>query len=274
MKALGIVVVTIFFALLFTSSAQAETPPLKGDRSQCYDDLVELVRSSTFPFPGPKEKARLVIDDDQGMVVSARVRLDSDGTGTLGWIRYDVGRRELLNTSANLDTPESLYFAKKWADRYEQCIGATAHQASGGPSSTYSNVRYDYSIDYPDTLLTPEEESPSLDGLVFQPKSGHADVRVWARTALDESVGDALRSDEQNDCPGVTAAYEVSKPTYAAFSCVTPKGQIVYRKMVKRGDVLAVVRFEYDPGEQSIWDAAIKQMANSLRVGPGTRYVE
>ena len=274
MKAPSLVVLTTFLALFFAHSALAETAPLKSNRSSCYNDLVELVRSSTFPFPGPKEKTSLVIDDDQGMVISARVRLDSDGTGTLGWIRYDVGRRELLNTSANLDTPESLAFDKKWADRYEQCIGATTHQDPGGSSSTYSNVRYDYSIDYPDTLLTPEDESPSLDGLVFQPKSGHADVRVWARTALDESVSDTLRSDEQDDCPGVTVAYEMRKPTYAAFSCMTPKGQIVYRKMVKRGDVLAVVRFEYDPSERSIWDAAIKQMANSLRLGPGTNYSE
>ncbi|KAG9582449.1 hypothetical protein KCV01_g14974, partial [Aureobasidium melanogenum] len=222
----------------------------------------------------PKEKTSLVIDDDQGMVVSARVRLDSDGTGTLGWIRYDVGRHELLNTSANLDTPASLEFDKKWADRYEQCIGATTHQATEGSSSTYSNVRYDYSIDYPDTLLTPEEESPSLDGLVFQPKSGHADVRVWARTALDESLRDALLSDEQDDCAGATVAYEVSKLTYAAFSCMTPGHQIVYQKMVKRGDTLAAVRFEYDPAERSAWDAVIKKMANSLRLGPGTKYVE
>ena len=115
--------VPLTLVTLLFGAAQADVSTLKNDRSQCYGYLTELVRSSSFPFSYVnKDKANLLIDDDQGETVSAQVVFDTDGSGTMGWIQYDIQTHQLLNTSAELETPELLTFNKKYADQYEHCI--------------------------------------------------------------------------------------------------------------------------------------------------------
>lgn len=110
-------------AALLLGAAQASAGDLKSDRSQCYGYLTELVRSSNFPFTYvKKDKANLLIDDDQGETVSAQVVFDTDGSGTIGWVKYDIQSHELLNTSAELDEPHPLIFDKQYAEQYEHCI--------------------------------------------------------------------------------------------------------------------------------------------------------
>lgn len=97
--------------------------PLKSDRGECYGYLTELVRSSNFPFKYVnKDKANLLIDEDKGEIISAQVVFDTDGSGTIGWVQYNIQTHELLNTSAELDTPESLVFEKMYAEQYDRCI--------------------------------------------------------------------------------------------------------------------------------------------------------
>ena len=113
----------IALASLLFETAQASASTLKSNRSQCYGYLTELVRSSSFPFIYvKKDKANLLIDDDQGETVSAQVVFDTDGSGTIGWVRYDIQTHQLLNTSAELETPKPLSFDKQYADLYERCI--------------------------------------------------------------------------------------------------------------------------------------------------------
>jgi len=69
-----------------------------------------------------KDKANLLIDDDQGETVSAQVVFDTEGSGTMGWVQYDIQTHQLLNTSAELETSKPLSFDKKYADLYERCI--------------------------------------------------------------------------------------------------------------------------------------------------------
>lgn len=113
----------IALASLLFETVQASASTLKNNRSQCYSYLTELVRSSSFPFTYvEKDKANLLIDDDQGETVSAQVVFDTDGSGIIGWVRYDIQTHQLLNTSAELETPKPLSFDKKYADLYERCI--------------------------------------------------------------------------------------------------------------------------------------------------------
>lgn len=113
----------IALASLLFETVQASATTLKSDRSQCYSHLTELVRSSSFPFTYvKKDKANLLIDDDQGETVSAQVVFDTDGSGTIGWVRYDIQTHQLLNTSAELETPKPLSFDKQYAGLYERCI--------------------------------------------------------------------------------------------------------------------------------------------------------
>lgn len=109
--------------ILLFGVTQANANTLRGDRSECYGYLTELVRSSNFPFAYvTKDKANLLIDDDQGETVSAQVVFDTDGSGTMGWGQYDIQTQQLLNTSAELEDSVLLTFNKKYAGQYERCI--------------------------------------------------------------------------------------------------------------------------------------------------------
>lgn len=99
------------------------TLPASASEGNCYGYLTELVRSSDFPFQYVgKDKVNLLIDEDDGEMVRAQLFFDTDGTGTIGWIKYTPATRVLLNTSAELDEPVALSFDARFADGYAKCL--------------------------------------------------------------------------------------------------------------------------------------------------------
>jgi hypothetical protein len=140
--------------------------------------------------------------------------------------------------------------------------------------ATYHNVTYDYMVDYPEALLVPGTESASGDGLDFSPKSGKADIVVWGKYASPDDTHASLLHEDETDCAPGKVSYEVNKPSFIAFSCLTTKGRILYEKLAIHKDVYAAMQFTYDASEQSAWGPVIKQMANSLRIGPGPQPVK
>lgn len=97
--------------------------PASASEGSCYGYLTEMVRSSDFPFQYVgKDKVNLLIDEDDGEVVRAQLFFDTDGTGTIGWIKYTPATRVLLNTSAELDEPVALSFDARFADGYAKCL--------------------------------------------------------------------------------------------------------------------------------------------------------
>lgn len=95
-------------------------PPL------CYTYLTELVRSSNFPFGAiSKDKINILIDEDRDSVIRMKLFFDIEGSGTIGWAEYLVQEQKLLNTSADLGTPQELVFNKKFARDYQQCLGSS-----------------------------------------------------------------------------------------------------------------------------------------------------
>jgi hypothetical protein len=94
------------------------------EKSNCYGYLTELVRSSNFPFKYvSKEKTNLLIDNDTGASVMAQLFFDTDGTGTIGWVQYDVIQRQLFNVSGDVEEPQELTFDASFAAEYETCVG-------------------------------------------------------------------------------------------------------------------------------------------------------
>ncbi|MFI8647346.1 hypothetical protein ACIGJK_21460 [Pseudomonas iridis] len=109
----------VFSALLLFPFAM----PASASEGSCYGYLTEMVRSSDFPFQYVgKDKVNLLIDDDDGETVRAQLFFDTDGTGTIGWIKYTPATRVLLNTSAELDEPVELSFDARFADGYAKCL--------------------------------------------------------------------------------------------------------------------------------------------------------
>ena len=103
--------------------------PASAEAGSCYGYLTEMVRSSNFPFRYVgKDKVNLLIDEDDGEMVRAQLLFDTDGTGTIGWIKYTPDTRVLLNTSAELEEPVELSFDVKFADGYAKCL---AEQQAG-----------------------------------------------------------------------------------------------------------------------------------------------
>ncbi|AXJ07751.1 hypothetical protein CFN16_27520 [Pseudomonas fluorescens] len=99
------------------------TIPASAEAGSCYGYLTEMVRSSNFPFRYVgKDKVNLLIDEDDGEMVRAQLLFDTDGTGTIGWIKYTPATRVLLNTSAELEEPVELSFDAKFADGYAKCL--------------------------------------------------------------------------------------------------------------------------------------------------------
>lgn len=97
--------------------------PATAEAGSCYGYLTEMVRSSNFPFRYVgKDKVNLLIDEDDGEMVRAQLLFDTDGTGTIGWIKYTPATRVLLNTSAELEEPVELSFDAKFADGYAKCL--------------------------------------------------------------------------------------------------------------------------------------------------------
>ncbi|RBL69390.1 hypothetical protein C3E98_020195 [Pseudomonas sp. MWU13-2625] len=97
--------------------------PATAEAGSCYGYLTEMVRSSNFPFRYVgKDKVNLLIDEDDGEMVRAQLLFDTDGTATIGWIKYTPATRVLLNTSAELEEPVELSFDAKFANGYAKCL--------------------------------------------------------------------------------------------------------------------------------------------------------
>jgi hypothetical protein len=105
-------------------SEESSTASQNQEEGSCYGYLTELVRSSNFPFKYvSKEKTNLLIDNDTGDSVMAQLFFDTDGSGTIGWVQYDVTRRQLFNVSGDVEEPQELTFDASFAAEYETCIG-------------------------------------------------------------------------------------------------------------------------------------------------------
>jgi hypothetical protein len=83
----------------------------------------------------------------------------------------------------------------------------------------YTNVRFQYSICYPEDLLVPQGESPNSDGQKFLAKDGAQLVVFGRNNAIGESLNDALASTEARltDLSGKTT-YKALRPDWFVVS--------------------------------------------------------
>ncbi|OLF51251.1 hypothetical protein BTN82_28775 [Pseudomonas chlororaphis] len=107
-------------ALLPITTCSAED---RATGEGCYGYLTELVRSSNFPFREvAREKANLLIDEDDGETIRAKVFFETQGTGTLGWVRYGVNDGSLVDISVDPEEPVVLRYDERFAQGYNQCL--------------------------------------------------------------------------------------------------------------------------------------------------------
>lgn len=143
----------------YLTSSTESSDQIAADED-CNNYLVEMVKSSTFPFEAykiQKEDIRLLIDEEDETAVRAKVFFETDGSGTLGWISYDKKEKRLFNTSANLDQPQQLDFDNQWLQRYEACLktdsphsSETSHLDSKDNCMSQFNIQLPYTQNHKD----------------------------------------------------------------------------------------------------------------------------
>jgi len=92
---------------------------------QCYPYFTELVRSSNYPYNEwnvKPNKVNLIIDEDDDSIIRAKLVVDTDGTGTIGWVLFYKSKAELLNTTIDPENPIKLTYNNEYERAQKYCL--------------------------------------------------------------------------------------------------------------------------------------------------------
>ncbi|UAN42492.1 MULTISPECIES: hypothetical protein [unclassified Enterobacter] len=112
-------ITALLLSLLPVSMSFAASP------EQCYSYFTELVRSSNYPFSEwniNPNKVNLIIDEDDDSIIRAKLVVDTDGTGTIGWVLFNKSKAELLNTTIDPEKPIKLTYNNEYEKAQKYCL--------------------------------------------------------------------------------------------------------------------------------------------------------
>jgi hypothetical protein len=92
---------------------------------QCHSYFTELVRSSNYPFNEwnvKPNKVKLIIDEDDNSIISAKLVIDTDGSGIIGWVLFDKRKAELFNTTIEPENPIKLTYNNECEKAQKYCL--------------------------------------------------------------------------------------------------------------------------------------------------------
>jgi hypothetical protein len=126
---------------------------------------------------------------------------------------------------------------------------------------TYTNVRFQYTVCYPEGLLVPQGEADNSDGQKFLAADG-AQLAVWGSyNALDESLKDRL-AETGSRLAGAAGkvTYKVLKPHWFVVS-----GQngatVFYAKTLHRDDRFMVFELTYSDTAAVVYEPVVRRIA-------------
>jgi hypothetical protein len=125
---------------------------------------------------------------------------------------------------------------------------------------SYTNIRYQYAICYPEDLLIPQGESPNNDGQTFLAEDGAQLVVFGQNNALKESLKDALVGTESR-LAGASGkvTYKVLKPKWFVVS--GKNGQTVFYATTRyNGDQFKSFELTYDHSAANVYEPLIDQL--------------
>jgi hypothetical protein len=133
--------------------------------------------------------------------------------------------------------------------------------------TTYHNLRFAYSIDYPKNLLFPQGEAENGDGQKFLSKNTDATLLVFgSNNALNQTLEERYHEESRGgtpDTPKRVVTYRVQKDNWYVISGYND-GKVFYQKTIYRDDVFKTFYFEYDENRKSFYDPIVKQLAKSF----------
>ncbi|HBM3290241.1 TPA: hypothetical protein LVN76_004612 [Klebsiella michiganensis] len=112
-------ITALLLSLLPLSMSLAASP------EQCYSYFTELVRSSNYPFNEwniKPDKVNLIIDEDDDSIIRAKLVIDTDGIGTIGWVLFNKSKAELLNTTIDPEKPIKLTYNNEYEKAQKYCL--------------------------------------------------------------------------------------------------------------------------------------------------------
>lgn len=158
---------------------------------QCSAYFTELVRSSTFPFKEwnikPKE-VNLIIDEDDDSIISAKLVVDTDGSGTIGWVLFDKLKAELFNTTIAPESPIKLTYNNEYEKAQKYCLSGKVIYQVQSNKRVYFFDRTDSGMKKTNTFIVNGDYVKRLETqykytkVSYQTKSG-ATVTGWVELA-------------------------------------------------------------------------------------------
>lgn len=165
--------------------------PFAANQEQCNAYFTELVRSSSFPFKEwnlkPKEVS-LIIDEDDGFTISAKLVIDTDGTGTIGWVLFDKRKAELFNTTIDPEKPIKLTYNNEYEKAQKYCLSGEVIYQVQSKKRVYFFERTDSGMEKTNTFIVNGDYVKRLETqgkytqVSYQTKSGTT-VTGWVELA-------------------------------------------------------------------------------------------
>ncbi|UQB68978.1 hypothetical protein [Epilithonimonas zeae] len=135
----------------------------------------------------------------------------------------------------------------------------------------YCNVRFQYCVDYPIQLMTPEPESSNGDGRIFTNHKHEETLRVFGRNNLDaegrtislkQQFDADLKSLAKNTATKIT--YQKRGKTFFVISGYK-NGKIFYQKTILKNDAFAYAILQYDENERTVFDKISTNIFKSFK---------
>jgi hypothetical protein len=140
--------------------------------------------------------------------------------------------------------------------------------ASAVDYQQYQNDRFNYSVQYPANLLTPQKEPTNGEGQTFQSPDGKIVMQVYARqNTLSQSLPERYRQVLQNRSDAAPNATITDQTIRDNFFVVTGyRGNwVFYQKTILHNDRFKTLEFSYHRSFQPQFDAIVTEVAHSFQ---------
>ncbi len=133
---------------------------------------------------------------------------------------------------------------------------------------TYSNSRFNYSIDYPADLLIPQGEAPNGDGQIFASSDQEARMIIYGtHNVLEQTIQDLFQQESQDaSSPKITkkVTYKRQKDNWFVVSgYIGPK--IFYQKTFLSNDMFKTFYIEYPQNQRHRYDPILSRLGSSFK---------
>lgn len=148
---------------------------------------------------------------------------------------------------------------------------STISYSQNSAYKTYTNLRYSYSIDYPATMLYPQNEQDELTtGQIFVSKNKANNLVVdidWRYIDYDNSISalENLYNIDIKNSNGKNVTYKVKKQYFYVVSGYDANGNIFYKKTKMLDDLMLITAvLTYTKAERSFFDKATEIIFKSF----------